>query len=305
MTYGPSVFEDKLFLPRAIAWQFMAKAVQGSGIANEDLLNRISLFTTAQTINELVNEIEYLEVRVHDELACGDFCEELRDRTVLREAATALQFRVEELEAELTTIRRTYDALAIDYEKLRQELRDTRRGFVLASAEGERQEDAKRCVVCELPITTGLMRGMGDGSDDRFAHEVCYWRDQAESAETMQKCYSEELTAISKVIPPGEHDRYLTHQGALLQRVEDTMARLEYLEKEVKEYMGALQKARGEKQDAESSRDYKTLEIMELQDALAKYPCSDPTTENDDMTEVPCGVCPECKALAAKKKRED
>jgi len=34
------------------------------------------------------------------------------------------------------------------------------------------------CVVCTLPIV-GQMRGMGDGSGQRFACEACYWRSEA------------------------------------------------------------------------------------------------------------------------------
>lgn len=36
------------------------------------------------------------------------------------------------------------------------------------------------CDICTLPITDGAMRGHGDGTGRRFAHEACYWREQAE-----------------------------------------------------------------------------------------------------------------------------
>lgn len=36
------------------------------------------------------------------------------------------------------------------------------------------------CVVCTLPIADGVMRGMGDGGGQRFAHDACYWRSEAD-----------------------------------------------------------------------------------------------------------------------------
>ena len=43
--------------------------------------------------------------------------------------------------------------------------------------------DTKTCVVCELPIEDGHLRGMGDGSGSQFAHDACYWRKKYEEAE--------------------------------------------------------------------------------------------------------------------------
>ena len=240
--------------------------------------------------------------------ACAWCCKEATDR------AEAAERRARRLEAAVA--RRTSVKVPVQERTLRDQLAaveaeceeraETMRGQVkeIHRLEGElgaacrlnsgvevRMPPAACCVLCSLPITVGGIRGMGDGSGNRFAHEACYWRKRAEDAETigdyaddlrdrvclqddnkvlqikveemraeasealqtvaemevdrealdrriktleaklvgvksMKHSYWEELKAISECVPPGEHDRHLTHQGALLQRVEDLMAQL-------------------------------------------------------------------------------
>jgi hypothetical protein len=49
-----------------------------------------------------------------------------------------------------------------------------------------RTEEAPLCDICGLPFNAalGMTRvGHGDGTGQRFAHEVCYWRERALVAE--------------------------------------------------------------------------------------------------------------------------
>lgn len=39
------------------------------------------------------------------------------------------------------------------------------------------------CTICDSPIEDGVMRGTGDGTGRKFAHERCYWRREAKGVE--------------------------------------------------------------------------------------------------------------------------
>lgn len=51
--------------------------------------------------------------------------------------------------------------------------------------------------------------------------------DELQTAKSIRKDYADELRQISNIVDPGEHGRHLSHKGALLQRVQDMIARLE------------------------------------------------------------------------------
>jgi len=65
---------------------------------------------------------------------------------------------------------------------------------------------------------------------DRYRKRYEKLEEDLAACKSHKKSYWEELVAISDCVPPGEDDRNMTHQGSLLQRVEDTLAQLEYLE---------------------------------------------------------------------------
>jgi len=50
---------------------------------------------------------------------------------------------------------------------------------------------------------------------------------EMEAERHMKELYLEEMHQISEIIDPGEHGESFTHQGILLQRVKDTISRLE------------------------------------------------------------------------------
>lgn len=193
-------------------------------------LCRLEPAWAANQILGLRKEVEHMKVRLHDEQACGDYSEELRDRTALREAATAFQIRIEELEIENTQMRETIRLVGGDK--------------VLVAEERRRRQEQVEKLKSDLA-----------GSD------------------TMRECYSDELCDISQVVPPGEHGRHLSHQGALLQRVEDLVGRRDYLE----EWAA--------KQSCEKPHE-KWGEKFEVA-----------WGENRQMvTSTPCGKCPPCQA---------
>ncbi len=50
---------------------------------------------------------------------------------------------------------------------------------------------------------------------------------ELQSERSLRRDYAHELKQISDIVDPGEHGRHLSHKGALLQRVQDMIARLE------------------------------------------------------------------------------
>lgn len=85
------------------------------------------------------------------------------------------------------------------------------------SAEEVQPIPVEICVVCELPIEDGHMRGMGDGSGNQFAHEVCYWRARAEKWEA---AYHDNKTI-------GDFTSELQDRAAMTDNIEHLKAKLE------------------------------------------------------------------------------
>jgi hypothetical protein len=56
------------------------------------------------------------------------------------------------------------------------------------------------CVVCGLPITDGVMWGMGDGTGERFGHDRCYWRTEARKLEDRLILLRDDVQFVSRLL---------------------------------------------------------------------------------------------------------